>query len=109
MDRREAHRTAKAIRESLEAVVGKDADQEVEGAAIHTLDAVFAAARSLVPHHPVVLRLSDVLSPEAIEAGQPLLVKDALIIFTALEQALHEPPPTVQDQMTSFYRNNPNR
>lgn len=105
MDRKEAHRTAKELRDDLRAIVARDADQEVEGAAILTLDAVLSVARGLLPDHPVITTLPDVVSPEAIDAGERLAAKDALVIFTALEQALYEPEPSIPDPMVQRRQN----
>jgi hypothetical protein len=78
MDINEAFFAAKRLHSDLEKASQKDAEQEIKGPAIDTVDAVLDACRQFLPDHPIVSRLQGVLSPEAIAAGEPVRVVDVL-------------------------------
>ena len=69
----------------------KDPEQEIHGVALVTIDAVLDAGREFVPGHTIISRLRDVISPEAVEAGDPIRVVDVVPaigqIVTALSMA----------------------
>jgi hypothetical protein len=53
-----------------------------------TTDAVVDACREFLPEHPIFARLSDVISPEAVEAGEPIRVVDLLPAIGQMVNAL---------------------
>jgi hypothetical protein len=98
MDLEEAYWAAKQLYEDLQRAADEDAEQEIRGPAIDTvdavLDAVLDACRRFLPDHPIVARLQNELSPEAIATGDPVRIVDVVPgvgqITTALE--LKRPP-----------------
>lgn len=62
----------------LDKLVRQDPEQEVQGTAESTVDAVVSACREYLPNHPIVSQIADILSPELIESGGPLRVADVL-------------------------------
>jgi hypothetical protein len=98
----DAHRRVRQLVDLLRPIVKSDSEQEVTGMAMHVIDAAFEAARThLADDDPLVRRSLDVISPEMIEAGEPLRALDALIVADQLEAALFEPP---QLQVTQLKR-----
>jgi hypothetical protein len=89
------------LRTTLDAITARDPEQEVKGIAVPVLDAVLASVRTLLPDHPVVQAVREVISPEAIAEGEPVRAADALIVVDALLGALPPPP--------AIYRNLPGR
>lgn len=94
MNLEEAYWAAKQLYEDLQRAADKDAEQEIKGPAIDTVDAVLDACRQFLPDHAIVGRLQNVLSPDAIATGDPVRVVDVVPgvgqIVTALE--LKRPP-----------------
>jgi hypothetical protein len=94
MDLEEAYWAAKQLYEDLQRAADEDAEQEIRGPAIDTVDAVLDACRRFLPDHPIVARLQNELSPEAIATGDPVRIVDVVPgvgqIATALE--LKRPP-----------------
>jgi hypothetical protein len=62
--------------------------------ALPALDAALSQARDLLPNSPVLAQIADVISPEAIEAGEPVRAVDALLVVDIIFAAL-KPPPAV--------------
>jgi hypothetical protein len=90
LDVREARNMLRALRATLRPIVERDPEQEVQGIALSVVDEVLVAARDALPGHPVVERLDDAVSPEAIASGEPLRAVDALIAADLLFEALHD-------------------
>jgi hypothetical protein len=88
---REIRDILRQLKGTLERLTQRDPDQEVTGIALPTLDAVVAQARDLVPDSPVVSRIGDVISPNAVLTGEPLRASDALIVVDTLSGALRRP------------------
>lgn len=88
MDLWEAIHTTRGLIESLQKIVERDSDQEVQGSAVRVVDAVIAESRKLVPDHPVVKALPDLISPTAVEDAAPLRAADLLLILIPLHEAL---------------------
>lgn len=63
--------------------------------AVPVLDAVLTEAKAALGGDPVVAVMRDVISPETIEAGEPIRALDALIVARQLHAALPKPPPLV--------------
>jgi hypothetical protein len=89
---REARDILRAVKATLEDATTTDAEQEVQGMALPALDAALAQARDLVPDSTVLSRIADVISPEAIEAGEPVRAVDALLVVNIMFAALKAPP-----------------
>lgn len=66
----------------------RDPEQEVQGMALPVLDAVVSQAREWRPSDPVLDRVSDVISPAAVEAGEPIRAVDALLVVDLLFSTL---------------------
>jgi hypothetical protein len=88
---REIRDILRQLKRTLEQLTQRDPEQEVTGVALPVLDAVLEQARDLVPDSPVVSRVGDVISPDAVLAGEPLRAADALIVVETLWGALRRP------------------
>lgn len=89
MDLNEARRAIIRLHVQLGSIVAKDQEQEVRGIALPVLDAVVAAARKhLLLDDPVLGALPDLISPEALEAGEPVRAVDAFLAVSQIEEAL---------------------
>jgi len=84
-----------ALIESLQVATQKDPEQEVRGMALPVLDAVIADVRNVLPHDAIVKVVDDVISPEAIERGEPVRAIDALIVAQQIDAAIGPYPPLV--------------
>jgi hypothetical protein len=69
MNVEDAFFAADQLYDDLRATADKDPEQEIHGVALVTIDAVLDAGREFVPGHTIISRLRDVISPEAVEAG----------------------------------------
>jgi hypothetical protein len=88
MEVEEAYFAADRLYDDLRATADKDPEQEIHGVALVTIDAVLDACREFVPDHPIISRLRDVISPEAIEAGDPIRVVDVVPAIGQIVTAL---------------------
>jgi hypothetical protein len=68
----------------LKLIVEKDSEQDVAGLAIPVLDWLVDEARSFLGDDPLVLRLRDVISPEAFEGYSGHRASDILIVVGQL-------------------------
>lgn len=77
----------------------RDPEQEVQGLALPVLDACLVAYREFVPTDPVASAIRDLVSPEAIESGEPVRAVDAALVAGQLAGALGPetlpPPPPI--------------
>lgn len=72
--------------ETLTTLTNRDPEQEVTGIALPMLDAVIEAIKdSIGRDNPVVQAAAGVISPETIEAGEPIRAADALIVAKMLD------------------------
>jgi hypothetical protein len=76
---------------SLEMLVGRDPDQEVQGIALPVLDAVIEAVRRVRLDNPIVQAARSVISPEQIESGEPVRAADTLMVTRQLDTAIGSP------------------
>jgi len=77
------------LREKLDAISERDPDQEVQGIALPVIDAVLSDASDLLPaDDPVVRTTRGLITPEAIEAGDPIRAVDASVVVGQLYAAL---------------------
>jgi hypothetical protein len=81
--------------ESLEMLVKRDPDQEVEGIALPVLDAVIEDVRLVLPDDPVVAAVRGIISPEQIASGEPVRAADALVVARQLDAAIGPYPPVI--------------
>lgn len=73
----------------LGGIVARDQEQEVRGIALPVIDAVIAAAReNMLLDDPVLAALPDLISPEALAAGEPIRAVDAYLAVGQIEEAL---------------------
>jgi hypothetical protein len=84
----EAKHKIVALVETLEVLTKRDPEQEVQGIALPVLDAVIEAARMARPDDPVVQAARGIISPEQIEAGEPVRAADALLVAKQLDAAI---------------------
>jgi hypothetical protein len=79
---------------TLEAMVERDPEQEVQGMALPVLDAAIEHIKAALPDDPVVQAVAGIISPETIEAGEPIRAIDALLVAEQLDAAIGPRPPT---------------
>jgi hypothetical protein len=91
MNQREAFWAATELAQDLARLVDRDPEQEVQGMAVPVLGAVIAAARELLPDHPVVAAMWEPVSVEAMLDGDSVRAADALIVARQLARALDRP------------------
>jgi hypothetical protein len=90
-----ARRRVAELRGSLEMMVTRDPEQEVQGIAIPVLDATIRDVKDQLSDDPVVQAMSDIISPEMIEAGETLRAVDALVVVRQLDAAIPPRRPTI--------------
>ena len=78
MNESEVRRTIKEIIRVLETLYEGDSEQELQGDAVLILDDVISSAKQLLPNDPLVQEIPDAISPEALAAGEPIRVAEAL-------------------------------
>jgi hypothetical protein len=81
-----------ALIRTLRATVDQDGEQEVRGIAVPVLNAVVEEIKVALRDDPVVRTVSDVISPEAAAAGEPIRAVDALLIAEQLDAAIGRRP-----------------
>jgi hypothetical protein len=89
VDLRDALDRVLALRNTLQGIVDKDQEQEVRGIAFPVIDSVLNEASKLVPaDDPIVDASRSLITPETIEAGEPIRAVDALVVVDQLYRAL---------------------
>ena len=69
------------LHSDLHALADRDPEQEVRGTAELTLRSIMSEARESLPAESTLRdQIIDLISPESIEAGDPVRVADALIV-----------------------------
>ncbi len=91
LDIAQAGRILRTLKSSLEDITANDPEQAVQGLAIPALDAALTAIRALIPDSPVISPIRDLISPEAIQGGEPVRAVDVLIVVDILLYALPNP------------------
>lgn len=77
------------LRRDLKELVARDPEQEVGGLALPLIDSVLREARERLPSESSLpAQIVDLISPEAIEAGEPIRAAEALVIVGQLLAAL---------------------
>lgn len=90
-----AKRRVAALIASLEAMVQRDPEQEVTGIALPVLDAAIEDIKGALGDDPIVEAVAGIISPETIEAGEPIRAADALLVAHQLDAAIGHAPPMV--------------
>lgn len=88
----EANRRVKALISSLQTLIARDPEQEVQGMAVPVLGAALEAIKQSKPDDPVVQALVELMSAEFIGAGEPIRAADMLVIAEQLSAAIGPPP-----------------
>ena len=78
--------------ESLETLIKRDPEQEVQGIALPVLDAVVEHTRSFLPDDPVVNAIRASSPPDQIASGEPVRAADALVVAKQLDAAIGPHP-----------------
>lgn len=81
-----------ALIDSLEMLIKRDPEQEVQSIAIPVLDAALQDIKQAMPHDPVVRSLVDLMSADYIGSGEPLRAADVLVIAKQLDAAIGHRP-----------------
>ncbi len=106
MDQDQARQRVWLLFRSLEKMSERDPDQEVRGIAVPVLDAVLQACKQFVPEDPIVGAIREVVSADAIAAGEPVRAVDAALVAGQLAVALG--PEKVVPGPMSVPRSGPN-
>jgi hypothetical protein len=91
----EAKRRVEALIGSLEKLVKRDPEQEVQGIAVPVLGAALEAIKAAKPDDPVVASLVDLMSADFIGAGETIRAADMLVVAEQLDAAIGHPPPGI--------------
>lgn len=89
----EAKRRVSALIETLETLIARDPEQEVQGIAVPVLSATLEEIKSARPQDKVVASLVDLMSADFIGMGEPIRAADMLVIAKQLDAAIGPEPP----------------
>ena len=81
--------------QTLEQLVKRDPEQEVQGFALPVLDASIEAVRAVLPGNPIVEAVRGIVSPEQIASGEPIRAADALLVVRQLDAAIGPEPVNI--------------
>ncbi|GIG93157.1 hypothetical protein [Plantactinospora endophytica] len=88
----DAKRRVTALVKSLQVLVQRDPEQEVQGIALPVLDAALGAIKQSIPHDPVVKALVDLMSADFIGSGDTVRAADMLVVAEQLDAAIGPRP-----------------
>lgn len=88
----QARNILRQLKATLTEITKRDPEQEVQGIALAPLDAALSSIRDLIPNNPVLAQIEDVISPTAVEAGEPMRAVDVLIVVDLMFAVLKQPP-----------------
>ena len=91
----EAKRHIEALVDTLQALIARDPEQEVQSIALVPLGACIEYARVNLPNNPVASVIAELFSADFIAAGEPLRAADALVVASQLNAAIGPYPPVV--------------
>jgi hypothetical protein len=91
----EANRRLRGLRDSLQVLISRDPEQEVQGIAVPVVAAALNDIKTAKPHDPVVQSVVDLFSAEQIGTGDPIRAADLLVVVDQLAAAIGRPPPVV--------------
>jgi hypothetical protein len=84
----EAHRRVDALIESMQALIQRDPEQEVQGVALRVVDATIASVKAALPDDPVVAATSELFSADLIGSGEGVRAADLLVVAQQLGAAI---------------------
>jgi hypothetical protein len=87
LSQQEARGKVRALKATLQRLMERDPDQEVQGIALPVVDEVLAVGRTALPDQCLVAHLEDLITPELIESAEPVRAADALIVVDQLFEA----------------------
>lgn len=88
-----AKERVEALITSLEALIKRDPDQEVQGIAQPVLDAALHDVRLAMPDDPVVSSLVGIMSADFIGSGDVIRAADMLVVARQLNAAIGDRSP----------------
>lgn len=91
----DAKQKIEALVVTLESLIKRDPEQEVQGIALPVLDAVIEFVRAALPNDQVVEAIRGVISADQIASGDPVRAVDALVVAGQLDAAIGSRPPLV--------------
>jgi hypothetical protein len=90
-----AKQRVEALIKTLETMIQRDPEQEVQGIALPVLDAAVEDIKAAISADPIVAAVAGIISPETIEAGEPIRAVDALLVAQQLDVAIGSRPLVV--------------
>lgn len=87
-----AKRRVDALIKSLNTLVARDPEQEVQGIAIPVLDAALMEIKAAMPDDAVVRALVDLVSADHIGSGEALRAADMLVVAEQLDAVIGPRP-----------------
>lgn len=84
---------AEQLYTDLKRIADRDPEQEVRGMAVPVLDACLAALREVAVDDPVISRMQDIISPEALADDEPVRAVDALVVLGQIIAVIGPVPP----------------
>ncbi|MGH3762945.1 hypothetical protein [Actinophytocola sp.] len=91
----DAKQRVEALIRSLQTLIKRDPEQEVQGLAVPVLSATLDAIKRATPDDPVVGSLVELMSADFIGAGEPIRAADMLVVAEQLDAAIGSRPPLV--------------
>jgi len=91
----QAKQRIEALIKSLENLIKRDPEQEVQGIALPVLDAALTDVKQAMPNDPVVRSLVDLFSADFIGAGEPVRAADMLVVAQQLDAAIGSYPVVI--------------
>lgn len=88
----DAKRRVGALIDSLETLIKRDPEQEVQGLALPVLEAALGEIKAAKPDDKVVQSLVDLMSADFIGAGEPIRAADMLVVAKQLDAAIGPTP-----------------
>lgn len=81
-----------ALISSMETVIKRDPEQEVQGMALPVIDAALVDVKQAMPDDPVVQSLVDLVSADWIGSGDTIRAADMLHVAKQLDAAIDDRP-----------------
>jgi hypothetical protein len=88
-----ARQRVDALIDSLETLIRRDPEQEVQGFAVPVLAAALEDIKAARIEDPVVVSLVDLMSADFIGIGEPIRAADMLVVAKQLDAAIGPAPP----------------
>ena len=79
----------------LRRIVDREPEQDVRGLAIPVLDALLGEAKEFLGDDPIVDRVEDIISPQAVASGDTIRAVDVLLVVRMLLDRIDRPPMDV--------------